>query len=71
MFGADPPNPKLTRPEICDGIRKTYIYGRNQPEANMERRGTGLWTRGLRRMGIGRRNGSANNSPSDNDNEVV
>lgn len=72
IFGADPPNPKLTRPEICDGIRKTQIYGRNPPEINMERRGTGLWTKGLRKIGFGRKNGSSNNSNnSPNEVEII
>ena len=65
-FGADPPNPRLTRPEICDGIRKTTIYGRNQAENNMQRRGTGLWTKGLRKIGFGvkKSNGSSGGGSS-------
>lgn len=71
-FGSDPPNPKLTRPEICDGIRKTTIYGRTQAEYNMQRRGTGLWTKGLRKIGFGGKKsngssggGSSGDSPND------
>ena len=73
-FGSDPPDPRLTRPEICDGIRKTSIFGRIPPiENNMQRRGTGLWTRGLRRIGLGgkRSNGSGNSSNNDNQVTVI
>ncbi len=53
-FGVDPPEPSISRPEIVGGPVKVHIFGRNPISTPPARRSSGMWSKGLRAIGLKR-----------------
>lgn len=57
VFGARPPdvNNTFRRPEILGDLQRVKVFGRTSAPPTPQRRATGMWTRGLRSMGLGKK----------------
>ena len=55
QFGVDAPEPCIARPEIISGPYKVRIFGRNENTSPPARRNSGLWSKGLRAFGMGKK----------------
>lgn len=65
QFGVDPPEPNISRPEIISGPYRVKIFGRHEGLSPPARRNSGLWSKGLRALGMGRTKKSATTPSSD------
>lgn len=69
QFGVDPPEPNISRPEIISGPYRVKIFGRHEGLSPPARRTSGLWSKGLRALGMGRKKTAT--TPSSDSSTVI